>query len=179
MTDRKIDPEILDIYSDFVLSTYASGMTTEESISNCVISMIGELAEWEFTRVGSNAELLEAGDVLYYLTQLLRELEIPVSFLTQDLSFTKRATGVTGVTAVTVGTITATLSDRTKKHLFWGPTPEYNLYEYTESIKTSLVHILRRLTCSFDLQTIIEANIDKLAKRKGIDNPLTGENHES
>jgi hypothetical protein len=131
--------------------------------------MIGELAELEETRAGSNEELLEAGDVLYYLTQLLRELEIPVSFLIHDLSFIEM-----------VGTqmIPATLSDRTKKHLFWGYAPKYNRYEYTEEIKPVLLQVLKYLSCSFDLQTIIEANIDKLAKRKGISNPLTGDNHD-
>jgi hypothetical protein len=169
MTDRKISPKLLDIYSDFVLSIYAPGLTTEQSICNCVLSMIGEIAEWEVTRGGSNEELLEAGDVLYYLTQLLRELEIPVSFLIHDLSFIEM-----------VGTrmIPATLSDRTKKHLFWGNQPKYNRYEYTEEIKPALLQVLKHLVFSFDLQTVIEANIDKLAKRKGIDNPLTGDGHD-
>jgi hypothetical protein len=163
------NPKILNIYSDFVLSTYAPGLTTEQSICNCVISMIGELAEWEITRAGSNDELLEAGDVLYYLTQLLRELEIPVSFLVQSLSFTEVSC---------ISTSMATLSDRTKKHLFWGHHPKYNRYEYTEEIKPVLLQVLKNLSFSFDLQTIIEANIDKLAKRKGINNPLTGDNHD-
>lgn len=163
MTDQKIDPKILDIYSEFVLSTYAPGLTTEQSTCNCVLSMIGELAEWEVTRAGSNEELLEAGDVLYYLTQLLREVEIPVSFLAHDLSFTE---------IVRPQTIAATLSDRTKKHFFWGNQPKYNRYEYTEEIKPALLQVLKCLAVSFDLQTIIEANIDKLSKRKGITNPL-------
>jgi hypothetical protein len=169
MTDQKIDLEILNTYSDFVLSTYAPGLTTEQSICNCVLSMIGELAECECTRAGSNDELLEAGDVLYYLTQLLRALEIPVSFLAQDLSFTEM---------LGAQFIPATLSDRTKKHLFWGNQPKYNRYEYTEEIKPALLQVLRHMTFSFDLQTIIEANIDKLAKRKGINNPLKGDHHD-
>jgi hypothetical protein len=131
--------------------------------------MIGELAEWEVTRAGSNEELLESGDVLYYLTQLIRELEIPVSFLVHDLAVNE----VAGAQA-----ITATLSDRTKKHLFWGSAPKYNRYEYIEEIKPVLLQVLKYLSCSFDIQTIIEANIDKLAKRKGIENPLTEDNHD-
>jgi hypothetical protein len=164
-----IDTKTLDIYSEFVLSTYATGLTTEQSICNCVLSMVGELAEWDLTHSGSREELLEAGDVLYYLTQLLRELEIPVSFLTQDLSFTS----VPGTR-----TLTSSLCDRTKKHLFWGQEPKYNRYEFTEGMKPQLMSILQDLTYSFDLQTIIEANIDKLSKRKGIDNPLEGYNHD-
>jgi hypothetical protein len=131
--------------------------------------MIGELAEWECTKAGSNEELLEAGDVLYYLTQLIRELEIPVSFLVHDLTFNESA----GTT-----TIMATLSDRTKKHLFWGYNPKYNRYEYTEEIKPALLQVLKHLSSSFDIQTILEANIDKLAKRKGINNPLKGDHHD-
>jgi hypothetical protein len=169
MTNPKIDQQMICIYSDFVLSMYAPGLTTEQSICNCALSMLGELAEWEVTSAASNEELLEAGDVLYYLTQLLRELEIPVSFLAHDLSFTE---------LVGAQIITATLSDRTKKHLFWGHHPKYNRYEYTEEVKPVLLQALKHLTVFFDLQTIIEANIDKLAKRKGIKNPLTGDNHD-
>jgi hypothetical protein len=169
MTNPKIDQKILDIYADFVLSTYAPGLTTEQSICNCVISMIGELAEWEVTRVASNDELLEAGDVLYYLTQLLRELEIPVSFLVQDLSF---------IELVSLPTVRAILSDRTKKHLFWGSTPKYYRKEYIDEIKPTLLHVLKYLSSSFDIQTILEANINKLAKRKGIHNPLKGDHHD-
>ncbi len=164
-----IDQEILNIYSDFVLSIYATGLTTEESICNCTLSMIGELAEWEETQTSSISELLEAGDVLYYLTQLLRELEIPVSFLATDLSFEE---------CKVIPTLTAILSDRTKKHLFWGQKPKYNRHEYTEEIKPMLLSILKTLTFSFDLRTIIEANIDKLAYRKGVDNPLKGYSHD-
>jgi hypothetical protein len=163
-----IDQKLMNVYSDFVLSTYTPGLTTEQSICNCVLSMIGELAEWECTRAGTSEELLEAGDVLYYIAQLLRELEIPLSFLVQDLSFTE---------LVSLPTVKAILSDRTKKHLFWGHTPKYNRDEYTEEIKPALSQVLKYLSSSFDIQTILEANIDKLAKRKGINNPLTGGNH--
>jgi hypothetical protein len=131
--------------------------------------MVGEWSEWELTRAGSNDELLEAGDVLYYLTQLIRELEIPVSFLAQDLSF---------IELVNLPTVRAILSDRTKKHLFWGSTPKYNRKEYIDEIKPVLLQTLKYLSVSFDLQTILEANIDKLAKRKGIDNPLKGDSHD-
>jgi hypothetical protein len=164
-----INPKLLEIYSDFVSATYAQGLTTEQSICNCVLSMIGELAEWELTVISSNEGLLEAGDVLYYLTQLLRELEIPVSFLSQDLPYPDRGG---------VETITATLSDRTKKHLFWEPNPKYNRHEYINEVKPVLLQVLKYLSIPFDLQTIMEANIDKLSKRKGIHNPLTGGNHD-
>jgi NTP pyrophosphatase (non-canonical NTP hydrolase) len=164
-----INPKLLEIYSDFVSTTYAQGLTTEQSICNCVLSMIGELAEWELTIAHSKEELLEAGDVLYYLTQLLRELEIPLSFLAQDLSFTER---------VGTQTIMATLSDRTKKHLFWEPNPKYNRHEYINEVKPVLLQVLKYLSIPFDLQTIMEANIDKLSKRKGIHNPLTGGTHD-
>jgi hypothetical protein len=133
--------------------------------------MLGELAEWEVTSHFSHEELLEAGDVLYYLTQLLRELEIPVSFLAQDLSFVD-------IEWVGVQAITVFLSDRTKKHLFWGPTPKYNRKEYIDEMIPTLSQVLKNLAFTFDLPTIIEANIDKLAKRKGIESPLTGESHD-
>jgi len=169
MIDPKIDQTILDTYSNFVLSTYAPGMTTEQSISNCTLSMLGELAEWDNTVSGTHVELLEAGDVLYYLTQLLRELEIPVSFLNHELSF---ADGVSTLAIV------AKISDRTKKHLYWGPNPKYNRNEYIKEMKPILINTLRNLTMAFDLQSIIEANIDKLSKRKGVDNPLRGCNND-
>lgn len=163
------DQTLLQTYSDFVLSTYAPGLTVDQSIINCILSMIGEVAEWGVTVEGSQEELLEAGDVLYYLTQLLRELEIPVSFLSQDLS---------DVPFIDTRHITEILSDRTKKHFFWGSTPKYNRVGYIEEIKPALTKTLRNLVGVFDLQEIIEANIDKLTERKGIANPLRGDGYE-
>ena len=163
-----MDLKFLHIYSDFVQSVYAKGLTTEESIANCILSLCGELAEWDLARDGPPGDLLEAGDVLYYITQLLRELDVPVEFLKSPPV----------ICLPTISDTIAVLADRTKKHLFWGESPKYDRQGYKDHILPILSDTISILTDEYSLEDIITANIGKLSARKNISNPLKGVCHD-
>lgn len=158
-----INPKMLKTYSDFVSSTYATGMSTGESIANCILSMCGELAEWAVSEIRSKDELLEAGDVLYYITQLIRELGVPLELLLSQPP----------IELQTPMDMIAVLADLTKKHLFWGDSPKYNRQDYTGKILPTLSDIIAAITLDRTLEEIITANTEKLSIRRQVPNPFT------
>jgi hypothetical protein len=155
------------VYTQFCRSTYPN-LPIRESIANCVISLIGEYDEWTVEAPGVKAELLEAGDVLYYLTVLCDTLDIDIADLVRNIC---REDVDRDLDPDTFWSPYGSLTDLTKKHLFYYP-PTYSRSEYVELMKPVIQQFLTRILAEWSYYTVITSNIKKLAARYQIPNPM-------
>jgi hypothetical protein len=162
--------ETFSAYTKFCQSTFPQNQTYKDTVANCVISLIGEFGEWLEETGGSQKELLEAGDVLYYLTVLSAALGIDIADLLShpepdhvdldnDWDPNKNVTDMT---------------DLTKKHLYYSP-PKYSRSEYADLMKPVITGYLNQITAIWPYATIIAHNVDKLSKRYNIHPQVTKE----
>lgn len=148
-----LDRRYLDNYLEFIHTTYNNSLTKEQTIANCTIGLIGELAEWEATPINTLEDLLEAGDVFYYLAILLEAVGSDCVVLQKAHPETE-----------TVSWVIQTLADRTKKLLYYNP-PRYTEVEYREEVEKIAGVILGLLNFSYPTYEILTENTDKLTKR--------------
>lgn len=164
--------ELIELYAAFIETTYPRDLTDEQTIANCALSWIGELNEWWEVvedwagRKGqSEPELYEAGDVLYYMVKLLSTLgcDLAILMATQPPDkYTSRTD---------VDQIVRTLTDSTKKHLYYRP-ERYDREGYADKVEYAAQKTLDIICEGWTLDQIIKGNINKLATRYNVPNPL-------
>jgi hypothetical protein len=123
------------------------------------MGLVGELNEWLTTDWRSEEELLEAGDILYYIATFCRVLDIDFADLWGDVIGDERVDD-----EVDLWDIIDTLADVSKKHLYYSP-PHTTESEYQVGVQPILLTILGKITHSQDIEEIMAANIAKLTAR--------------
>jgi hypothetical protein len=159
--------ETFSAYTKFCRSTFPQNQTYKDTVANCVISLIGEFGEWLDETVGSQEELLEAGDVLYYLTVISDALGIDIADLLANPKLGH-------VDLVTYRDFNKDITDLTKKHLYYDP-PKYSRSEYADLMKPVITSHLNQITASWPYATIITQNVNKLSRRYNIHPPTKEE----
>jgi hypothetical protein len=163
---NRIDKEFSD-YTEFCRSTFPQNQTYKDTVANCVISLIGEFGEWLDADVDSQEELLEAGDVLYYLTVLSDALDIDIADLLANPKLDH-------VDLDTYRDFNKDITDLTKKHLFYVPA-RYSRSRYADLMKPVITSYLNQITASWPYATIIAHNVYKLSRRYNIHPQVTKE----
>lgn len=158
--------DLMKTYAAFIETTYPEGLSERDTIANCTLSWVGELNEWWEEEEDDDLELLEAGDVLYYMVKLLSTLGCDLDALTDSPLPPDSHAG-----RVYVDQIMHILTDATKKHLYYRPA-RYDREGYAAKIQWATKKTLVLICHSWTLGEIIEGNIKKLATRYNVPNPL-------
>jgi phosphoribosyl-ATP pyrophosphohydrolase len=151
----------LEEYQGFCKSRYVEGLSYQDNIVNCALSLSGELAEYTMAH-GREQRTLEAGDCLFYIILLLDFLNLDLQDVVRGASATQEYYHFTD--------IIAKLGDITKKAFFWGAGCS-SKEVYTQQYANVIMYIIGEIAADvkfYNLDVLMKGNMDKLSKRKPV-----------